>query len=55
MVTWIGDAVKGLLFVFVGRTYQMVLTIYEADRMEVYPTRNEVLICTNNTRHEEVR
>ena len=35
--------------------YLMILSNYECDRKLRPPTRNEVLICSNNTKSEEVR
>ncbi|XP_067940324.1 E3 ubiquitin-protein ligase rnf213-alpha-like [Watersipora subatra] len=36
------------------QTFQLVLTIYEADSQFESPTRNEVLICNKQTRKDEV-
>ncbi|XP_067936885.1 E3 ubiquitin-protein ligase rnf213-alpha-like [Watersipora subatra] len=34
--------------------YQLVLSLYEFDRVCPHPTRNEVLLCTSSTRRDEV-
>lgn len=38
---------------YLDETYRMVLTIYESDPDYEKPTRNEVLVCTKNTRKDE--
>ena len=43
-----------LVYINLGNTFKMVLTLYEADRTSKSPTRNEVLICTEQTRGDEV-
>ncbi|XP_067936897.1 E3 ubiquitin-protein ligase rnf213-alpha-like [Watersipora subatra] len=52
---WLDRGKPRLLAVKEKFTYQMVLSIYEKDRNFAFPTRNEVFICNEETRNEEVR